>query len=216
MKYKLVVFDLDGTILDTIDDLKNAVNHALSKFGFQERSLSEIRSFVGNGIHKLIERSMPQVEDESIINQVFEEFKSYYAVHCAEMTKPYDGICELLSELKQKGIKTAVVSNKADFGVKKLISVFFDHLFDAAIGERSGIRKKPHPDSVFEVISKLDSNCEESVYIGDSDVDIETAKNAGIDIISVTWGFRDRNFLIENGAKILADDVSELRIALGL
>lgn len=216
MKYKLIIFDLDGTILDTLDDLTSSVNYSLHKNGLPLRSRDEIRSFVGNGIRLLIERSVPENTSEQVIEKVFADFKLHYKLHSNDETKPYDGIEELLKRIRNKGIKTAVVSNKADFAVQDLVKIHFDGLFDFAVGEREGIERKPAPDSVFEAINLSGIPKEEAVYIGDSEVDVFTARNAGTDLIAVSWGFRDKDFLVNNGAVIIADSANELSCILGL
>ena len=209
-KYKLAIFDLDGTLLETLEDLHDSTNHALVSQGLPPRTLDEVRRFVGNGIHKLIERAVPEGSSSETVEQVFEEFKTWYAVHCNDKTSAYDGIKEMLLALRKAGVRTAVVSNKADFGVQTLCKTYFSGLLDVAVGQREGIRLKPAPDSVNEVLRLLEIRREDAVYIGDSDVDIETARNAGMDCISVTWGFRSRKFLLEHGAEILADKPAEL------
>jgi phosphoglycolate phosphatase len=165
---------------------------------------------VGNGIRKLIERALPEGTGDETIDKVFCEFNKYYAVHCTDYTRPYDGVIELIKGLRKNGIKTAVVSNKADYGVQELCKKYFDGLFDYAVGEREGINRKPSPDAVFEVLSYLDVEKDEAVYVGDSEVDIKTAKNAGMESIIVTWGFRDRDYLIEQGAVNIVDDCKQL------
>ena len=209
-KYKLAIFDLDGTLLETLEDLHDSTNHALVSQGLPPRTLDEVRRFVGNGIHKLIERAVPEGSSSETVEQVFEEFKTWYAVHCNDKTSAYDGIKEMLLALRKAGVRTAVVSNKADFGVQTLCKTYFSGLLDVAVGQREGIRLKPAPDSVNEVLRLLEIRREDAVYIGDSDVDIDTARNAGMDCISVTWGFRRREFLLEHGAVILADKPAEL------
>ena len=209
-KYKLAIFDLDGTLLETLEDLHDSTNHALVSQGLPPRTLDEVRRFVGNGIHKLIERAVPEGSSSETVEQVFEEFKTWYAVHCNDKTSAYDGIKEMLLALRKAGVRTAVVSNKADFGVQTLCKTYFSGLLDVAVGQREGIRLKPAPDSVNEVLRLLDIRREDAVYIGDSDVDIDTARNAGMDCISVTWGFRNREFLLEHGAEILADKPEHL------
>ena len=210
MQYQLVIFDLDGTILNTLEDLYFSVNHALQKSGFALRTLEEVRQFVGNGIRKLIERAVPSGCSENQINQVHADFTAYYAVHCADHTRPYEGISELLSTLRKTGIKTAVVSNKADYAVQILCQDYFPGLFDAITGEREGIRRKPAPDSVLSILNALQISPQQAIYVGDSDVDIQTAKNAGLACISVCWGFRDKEFLIRNGAQHLILHPEEL------
>ncbi len=211
MKYKLAIFDLDGTLLNTLDDLRISVNHSLSMFGYMERTESDIKSFVGNGVHKLIERSLPDGTGEKDAEKVFEEFRKYYSAHCSDYTKPYDGIKELLNELLSCGMIIAVVSNKSDAEVKKLTRKYFGECVDAAIGEREGIRRKPCPDSVNELLMMLGTEHSEAIYIGDSEVDIETARNAEIDMIAVSWGFRSEQTLSESGASAIARDVGMLR-----
>lgn len=208
--YQAVIFDLDGTLLDTLDDLADSVNYVLKKREFPERTKDEVRSFVGNGIHKLIERSVPENTADDIVEEVFEEFVPYYRTHCMEKTKPYDGIVELLHSLKLSGIRIAVVSNKADDAVHTLCNVCFANLFDEIVGERSGIARKPAPDSVNEVLRRLVLEPSQAVYIGDSDVDVETAKNAGMKCIAVDWGFRDRECLEAAGATEIVSGTTEL------
>lgn len=210
MKKKLMIFDLDGTILDTLQDLAVSTNYALVYHGFPERSVDEVRRFVGNGIGKLIERAVPEHTSENEIKAVLETFKIHYGEHCADRTRPYDGIMKLLSDLKNRGIQTAVVSNKADFAVQELCGQYFPGCFDFVVGEREGIRRKPCPDSVNEVLKTLQKTAEESVYVGDSDVDVDTASNAGMDMIGVSWGFRGREFLMEHGAARIADRPEEI------
>lgn len=210
MKYKLAVFDMDGTILNTIDDLELCMNHVLRENGFPERTHEEVLSFVGNGLRAFAEMSVPTGSDEEVTDKVLMDFKKYYALHCSDNTRPYDGIIDLLKNLRKSGCLTAVVSNKADDAVQALCVQYFDGLFDAAVGERSGIARKPAPDSVNEVLKKLGVGKSEAVYIGDSDVDIKTAVNSGLDMIIVEWGFRERDFLIENGGKNLVSSVHEI------
>ncbi|MCD7731541.1 MAG: HAD-IA family hydrolase [Oscillospiraceae bacterium] len=209
MKYRLAVFDLDGTILNTLDDLAGSINYALKCSDMPERTIDEVRSFVGNGIRKLVERAVPKGTDSAIIDEVHNSFTVHYTDHCADKTKPYDGIEQLLANLRRAGCLTAVVSNKADYAVQGLCKQYFDGMFDYAVGEREGIRKKPAPDSVNEVLHRLGVPKNEAVYIGDSDVDVETAKNAGMDCISVEWGFRNRDFLEKHGAKLIVGSADE-------
>lgn len=206
MKYKLAIFDLDGTILDTLDDLADSLNYALEKSGYPVRDLEEVRRFVGNGIRKLVERGVPSGTSAEAADKVYESFTEHYKVHCADKTKPYENIPELLKKLRENGVKTAVVSNKADYAVQDLCVQYFDGLFDAAAGEREGVRRKPAPDSVNIVLEKLGVNRENAVYIGDSDVDVETARNSGMDCIAADWGFRDRDILVQCGAEIIVSE----------
>ncbi|MCM1180307.1 MAG: HAD family hydrolase [Clostridium sp.] len=199
--YELVIFDLDGTILDTLEDLADSTNYALRMHGFPERTIEEIRSFVGNGIGKLIKRAVPEGTDVTVVEKVLADFKVYYAAHCADKTKPYHGIPELIQKLKHQGYRTAVVSNKADFAVQQLCEDYFFGLFDFVVGEREGIRRKPAPDSVLEVLEQLHVEKEKALYVGDSEVDIQTADHAGVDQVSVEWGFRNREYLLSQGAK---------------
>ena len=210
MRYKLAVFDMDGTILNTLEDLADSTNYALKANGLPERTIDEVRRFVGNGIRLLIERAVPTDTDKKLTDKVFDTFKEYYKTHCAVKTRPYDGIKDVLLELRKAGCLTAVVSNKADFAVQDLCKDYFDNLFDFAIGEREGIKKKPAPDSVFEVLSKLNVEKDNAVYIGDSDVDFATSVNAGMDVIMVGWGFRDAEFLREKGVKRIIKQPSEI------
>ena len=215
--YKTVVFDLDGTLLDTLQDLHASVNAALTAYGLPLRAVEEVQSFVGNGIAKLIQRAIG-ASDYPDFEGVLSAFKTHYAAHCKDKTKPYDGVLELLKNLRAAGVKTAVVSNKADFAVKLLAEEYFGGLLLDAVGENEacGVRKKPAPDSLFAVMEKLNATKNETVYVGDSEVDIQTAQNAGVDCISVTWGFKDRGFLLANGAKTLIDCPSEMLRYCGL
>lgn len=205
-----LIFDLDGTLLNTLEDLKNATNFALNKFGYPERSIEEIRNFVGNGVRKLIERALLNGAENPDFEACLDTFKKNYKEIMYNHTAPYDGIFEMLKIAREKGCKIAVVSNKFDVAVKELCGRYFGSLIDIAIGESENVRKKPAPDSVFEAMKLLNSKPENSVYIGDSDVDIETAKNAKLPCISVTWGFRDKNFLIEHGGRIFIDRPMEI------
>ena len=164
MKYILAVFDMDGTILNTLEDLADSTNYALRKHGLPERTLEEVRTFVGNGIGKLIERAIPQGSGETVYRQVFDTFNDYYKDHCGDKTRAYEGIPELLMKIKNSGMKTAVVSNKADYGVQELCKEYFPGMFDYAVGEKEGIRRKPCPDSVNEVLRQMGVTKEEAVY----------------------------------------------------
>lgn len=207
MKYKAAIFDMDGTILNTLDDLADATNAALAHFGYPKRCLDEVRQFVGNGTRRLIEQAVPPNTSEADIETVFKWFGPYYQAHADIKTKAYPGIEALLRDLRTNGVKTAVVSNKPDAAVKKLAVQYFDGLFDIAIGENeaAGVRRKPAPDSVDAALDALGLDRASAVYIGDSDVDLATAQNAGMDHILVTWGFRDKPFLKSCGAKVFAD-----------
>ena len=205
-----VIFDLDGTLLNTLYDLTDAVNWALEKYGQPKRSLEEVRAFVGNGLRNLMTQAVPDGEENPVFESLFEFFREYYKSHCNVKTMPYDGILDLMKELKGRGVKMAIVSNKIDAGVKELNAIHFAEYVDVAIGEREGIGRKPEPDSVNEALRLLDVKKEHAVYVGDSDVDIQTAKNAEIRCISVSWGFRDEAFLMEHGAGLMIDRPLEL------
>lgn len=215
-KYKLAVFDMDGTILNTLDDLTDSVNHALRMNGLPLRTRDEVKWFVGNGIRLTVERAVPPDCKKEITEKVFSDFKAYYSKHSADKTCAYPGIEQTLLALKNAGIMRACVSNKSDAVVKQLCEQYFKGLFDVAIGENeeAGIRKKPAPDEVNLVLQTLSVVKEEAIYIGDSDVDILTAVNSKLDMCAVTWGFRDKEFLIEKGAILLADTAEDLQSIL--
>lgn len=210
MKKKLVIFDLDGTILDTLEDLKESLNFALGHMGYPERTLEETRRFVGNGIRKLIERAVPAKTAEADIQKTHEVFLTHYGAHCADHTAPYPGIPAFLGELKAQGYLLAVVSNKADSAVQILCQRYFPKRFDCVFGERSGVRKKPAPDGVLEVLECLGVPRAQALYIGDSEVDIETARNAEMDCVLVDWGFRDRETLTRKGAEHIVSGCGEI------
>lgn len=209
---KTVIFDLDGTLLNTLDDLADSTNYALSRFGYPARTIEEVRQFVGNGVAKLIERAIPEGKNNPNFEKCLAIFKENYAQNMYNKTAPYNGIIEMLSNLKSKGIKIAVVSNKFDLAVKELCKKYFEGFIDFAAGENEaqGIKKKPAPDTVISVLNEFNFVSEDAVYVGDSDVDIMTAKNSKMPCISVTWGFRDEKFLLENGATILINAPSEI------
>ncbi len=209
---KAVIFDLDGTLLNTLDDLADSTNYALSRFGYPTRTIEEVRQFVGNGVAKLIERAIPEGKNNPNFEKCLAIFKENYAQNMYNKTAPYNGIIEMLSNLKSKGIKIAVVSNKFDLAVKELCKKYFEGVIDFAAGENEaqGIKKKPAPDTVISVLNEFNFASEDAVYVGDSDVDIMTAKNSKMPCISVTWGFRDEKFLLENGATILINAPSEI------
>ncbi len=195
MKYKAAIFDMDGTILDTIDDIANSVNYSLKKYGFGERTLEDILSFVGNGIHRTLEKSVPPGTADSVVDILFDCYNEHYKVNCAVNTRPFDGIKEVIEELRKAGVYTAVVSNKEDRDAKVLSDMFFGGLFDCVVGRKKNTRRKPYPDSTLDVLSHLGISTREALYIGDSEVDYETAKNASVDVALVTWGFRKESFL---------------------
>ncbi|MEQ3214462.1 HAD family hydrolase [Hominifimenecus microfluidus] len=210
MKYKLIIFDLDGTLLNTLDDLADSLNTALAHFSFPKRSLPEVRHFLGNGMQRLVEQSVPDGTSADTTAEVLTVFKQYYKEHCSDRTKPYDGIYELLTALKENGCLMAVVSNKGDFAVQILCEQYFPGVFDAVAGEKAGIRKKPAPDTVNHVLAQLDIDRTDTVYIGDSEVDIETAQNAHMNCLSVDWGFRTREELIQAGATVILSQPSDI------
>lgn len=206
MRYKLVIFDLDGTILNTLDDLTNSLNYALLKSNLPKRKQDEVRSFLGDGIKKLVERGVPKCTSQETINTVLNDFIVHYKDHNSDYTKPYDGIINLLNILKEKGVLTAVVSNKADYAVQILCNNYFRNSFDVIVGEKPEVRKKPAPDAVLNVLDQLNISRQNAIYIGDSEVDILTAANAGMDCICVDWGFRTRDQLIKAGAKKIVSE----------
>ncbi len=210
MAYKAAIFDMDGTILNTLQDLQNATNYALREHNFPERTYEEVRNFVGNGVQKLIERALPEGSSYETVQSVLASFKTYYKVHSTDTTAPYEGIPEVIKKLREAGIKTAVVSNKPDFGVQDLVKDFFPNLFDAALGEKAGIAKKPAPDMVNSALDSLAVSKADSVYIGDSDVDFMTAKNSGLSFIGCSWGFKGRSFLEKLGAGTIVDNAEQL------
>lgn len=210
MQYKLVIFDLDGTILDTLEDLAVSLNHVLTDAGLPPRTIDEVRQFVGNGIRKLIERAVPTGTETAVIDAVYAAFQADYQKGCTAHTRPYDGIVPLMQQLHAAGVKLAVVTNKADAPAQVLCRQFFPGLLDLAFGERAGVPRKPAPNAVHEVLCRLEIPANRAVFIGDSDVDIRTAENAGMDCIGVSWGFRGRTFLAMHGADRIADTAEEL------
>ncbi|MBO5411343.1 MAG: HAD-IA family hydrolase [Clostridia bacterium] len=210
MKYEAVLFDLDGTLTDTLEDLKNSVNFALSQFGFPERSIDEVRSFVGNGVRRLVFLSVPEGTDEKTAEDCLAVFKAYYKEHSLVNTKPYDGIIPMLERLRKNGFRMAVVTNKMDSAAQDIVRIFFDGLIDAAVGQIDGVAQKPEPDGIFLALEKLGVEKEKSLYVGDSEVDCKTAENAGIPCIGVSWGFRGRSVLEANGAAAVIDRPEDL------
>lgn len=234
MNYNLAIFDLDGTILNTIEDLADALNYALDKHGYAKRTLKDVLRFVGNGVRRLIISAITQDTQidatEEEINTVYETFTTYYKVHCMDKTKPYKGIHSLIHQLRDSKCMVAVLSNKDDYAVQMLCDKYFTNMFDIVMGSRLNIRRKPYPDALIEILhlskNKRDSiNNQKSViqndikpiYIGDSEVDIQTADNAGIDQIIVDWGFRDRDYLKQCGAKRIVSKPEEIyNIIMGI
>lgn len=213
-KVRLAVFDMDGTILDTLEDLQDSLNVTLERMGYPLRTYEEVRSFVGNGIRKLIERAVPYGTEKEKIEQTFSLFMEYYALHCADKTRPYEGITTLLKHLRDNGMLTAVVSNKAHQAVVDLCEEYFTGLFDVAVGEQEGMAKKPAPDSVWFVLEQLHIDKKDAVYIGDSEVDLATARNSGLEAVIVDWGFRDADFLRQQGAERMVSSADELEKVL--
>lgn len=208
--YNTYIFDLDGTLLSTLGDLAASCNYALRTNGLPERTIDEVRQFVGNGVKKLMERTIPGGLDNDKFDKTYADFRQHYMQHNLDTTKPYDGVMEMLEELRKRGKKVAVVSNKFYAATQELCRHFFGDLVPVAIGEREDIRKKPAPDTVLEAMRQLGVTAERAVYIGDSDVDIDTARNSGMPCISVLWGFRDKEFLLEHGATTLVSTPEEI------
>lgn len=210
MKYTTIIFDLDGTLLNTLADLAAATNYALAEHKLPHRTTDEVRRFVGNGIRKLIERAVPADTPAKLLEEVFASFNRYYKEHCADSTRPYEGVPQLLQQLRAAGCRTAIVSNKADYGVQALAKQYFDGQLDAACGERAGIAKKPAPDMLLAIMRQLKAEPASTIYIGDSDTDLDTARNAGVACIGACWGFRGRAFLEAHGAKLLAENAGDI------
>ncbi|MGI6233035.1 MAG: HAD family hydrolase [Prevotella sp.] len=210
MKYKSYIFDLDGTLLNTLTDLAGSCNYALRTHNMPERTIDEVRRFVGNGVKKLMERAIPGGLENPQFDDTYATFRKYYLMHSMDHTEPYPGVMEMLRALHDGGKNLAVVSNKFYAATQELVRYFFCDYVQVAIGEREDIRKKPAPDTVMESLRQLRADSSTAVYIGDSDVDIETAHNSGMPCISVLWGFRDRNFLLEHGATTLVSSPGEI------
>ncbi len=209
-KITTIVWDLDGTLLDTLQDLANAVNHALECYGMPLLTLDEVRQYVGNGVRRLVVLSVPDGDRNPQFEAVFAEFKAYYVQHCKDNTCLYAGVAETLAELKRLGYRMAVVSNKLQSGVDELYEQYFRETIEVAIGERPEVARKPAPDMVYAALGALAVNRDEAVYVGDSDVDLATARNSGLPCISVLWGFRDREFLLANGATTFAEEPRQI------
>lgn len=209
-QYETYVFDLDGTLLDTLRDLAASCNYALRWAEMPERTIDEVRRFVGNGVKKLMERAIPEGLDNPKFETTYETFRKHYLVHSLDTTVPYPQVMDMLGELKERGCHLAVVSNKFYAATQELCCHFFGDYIDVAIGERENIRKKPAPDTVVEALRQLGVGKENAVYVGDSDVDIDTARNCGIPCISVLWGFRDKEFLIQHGGTTFVKEPKEI------
>ena len=215
MNIKAVIWDLDGTLLNTLDDLAASVNAALAMNGMPLRSTEEVRAFVGNGIRNLMMRAVPGGEANPAFDKALEDFTRHYGAHSRDRTRPYDGILEMLDRLSAAGVKHAIVSNKIDFAVKALSRAYFGERMCAAIGDDPSRARKPAPDSVFAAMREMGVTAQETVYVGDSDVDVLTARNAGVPCVAVLWGFRDEACLRAAGAGRLAHTPDELREIIG-
>jgi phosphoglycolate phosphatase len=210
MKYKAVIWDLDGTLLDTLEDLMNSVNYGLESFDLPPITLDMTRRFVGNGVGKLIERAVPAGTEKATEEAVLAKFKAYYEEHSLDKTRPYEGVLDVLRHLKGQGYKLAIVSNKIESAVGELAEKFFEGLIDVAIGETPDVPKKPAPDMIYKGLDKLGVEKDEAIFIGDSDVDVATGINSGLDMITVLWGFRDEDELVEAGAKVFVRKPEEI------
>lgn len=210
MKSQACIFDLDGTLLDTLQDLANSVNIALEDFGQPVRTVEEVRAFVGNGVRKLMQRAVPEGTDEDLGERIYERFLEVYDREKNHYTKPYESILELIALLKARGIACAVLSNKNDDAVAALCEAHFPNCFEFTQGMRPGVAPKPAPDALFALCTRMGINPEDAVYIGDSEVDVKTAQAAGMRLVAVTWGFRSREMLAKAGAKEMIDAPREL------
>lgn len=204
-KYKLIIFDMDGTILNSLEDITDSINYVLSRNSMPVHDVEAVKFFVGNGLHKLVERAVPKETDSELIEKIYEEFLPYYKEHCHIKTRPYDGILELISELRKRGYYTAVATNKSDDALRELLNIHFKDMFDCAVGVKPGIAIKPDACMVDIILKELGLAKEDALYIGDSNVDIMTAVNSKIDHIEVSWGFRSKEFLRENGSNTIID-----------
>lgn len=209
-EYSTYIFDLDGTLLNTLNDLAASTNYALRSINLPEHSIDDVRRFVGNGVRKLMERAIEGGDSNPLFDEAYATFRKHYLEHGLDTTQPYPGIMDMLKELKTRGKRVAVVSNKFYDATQELVKHFFGEYVEVAIGERENIRKKPAPDTVLEAMRMLGVGKENAVYIGDSDVDFNTAKNVGIPCISVLWGFRDKDFLQSVGATTFITSPGEL------
>ena len=210
MKFDTIIFDLDGTLLNTLDDLRDSLNDILIQKGYSTRSLEEVKRFVGNGVRNQVRLAVPGHFTEEEVSLILEEFKEHYRNNMQNKTRPYNGIMELLLDLNRFNYKIAIVSNKYDTAVKELAKTYFGNLIPVAIGESHEVKRKPAPDSVFEAVKELDSALNKTVFVGDSETDAQTARNAGIPCIGVTWGFRSREVLKAAGVDYLIDTPKEL------
>ncbi len=214
MRYKAILWDLDGTLLDTLCDLTTAVNTALDHCGYPARTAEEVRAFVGNGARLLIKHALPPEADDATVDAVLQDFNAYYEAHCCEATAPYEGLIPLLARLQAQGLFLGVVSNKPHYAVVPLAKKYFGDLLELAVGLQDGVPRKPAPDILHRVMEQLGVTAEETLYIGDSEVDVETARNAGVDGLFVTWGFRTAQQLQAAGAHRIVDTVEALSAVL--
>lgn len=210
MAIKAILFDLDGTILDTLDDLVTSVNFALATLGFPTRTNLELRAILGNGVHNLIRRALPETATDDDFEKCLAVYKSHYEINKTNTTVPFPGITEAMKALRADGYKLAVISNKHNEAAQGLFNLFFKDYMDFAIGNSAELPKKPAPDMVFHTLEALSVNQDEAIYVGDSEVDIKTAENANLPCIAVTWGFRDEDILKESGAKVIIHSPNEL------
>ncbi len=211
MRYKAVLFDMDGTVLDTLDDLADSVNRSLREFGLPEVSRFQVGQSLGNGAKYLIRHCLPEGSDEALCEQVLSFYKPWYDAHCRIKTKPYDGILQLMETLRADGVSQAIISNKPDSAVQELAEAFFPGLMDVVIGESPAVKRKPSPDTVLAAASQMGLMASDCVYIGDTEVDLETARNAGMDCIPVSWGFRTEEQLRAAGAEEIIRSPEELK-----
>ncbi len=209
-KYDAIIWDMDGTLLDTLDDLTDSVNFALAAFSQPLRTREEIRAFIGNGVARLLELSVAGGRENPQFTEIFSVFQNRYDRSCNEKTRPYAGLDTLLAELNRRGFRMAIVSNKVDSALKELAELYFKGLMEQVLGDTEGARRKPHPDKLLKVLETMDVAKDRAVYIGDTEVDLQTAENAGVDCICVGWGYRDRPALLEAGAKLIIDKPEEL------
>jgi phosphoglycolate phosphatase len=213
-KIKNIIWDMDGTLLYTIEDLAASANYALKKNGLKERTLEEITEFVGNGLGVLAEKAVPGGKENKKFEDVLKDLREYYSKNYLVKTKPYNGIIKVLETLKSMGIKMAIVSNKPNTQLEELRQKFFADTIDLSIGDKEGQRRKPYPDGVFLAMEKLGAKKENTVYVGDSEVDLLTAENSELDCISAAWGFRSKDFLIEHGAKTIISDPEQILLLI--
>ncbi|MCR5089878.1 MAG: HAD family hydrolase [Oscillospiraceae bacterium] len=211
MRYRAVLYDMDGTVLDTLDDLADSMNHSLAEFGLPAVSREHVRQSLGNGAAYLLAHSVPQSLSSDKEQEILRFYRSWYDSHCNIRTCPYPGILPLMEALKERGIRQALISNKPDAAVQKLVRAYFPGLLEVAVGESIRVRRKPNPDAVLAAASQLGLDPSDCVYIGDTEVDLQTAENAGMDCIAVTWGFRDEEQLLRAGARVFAHSVGELK-----